>query len=177
VIEAKELKTLLNSYGIEYEKIINKNSKILNKGTYENIKEILEYLVIEKRMRIRSIEKCSSILCANINTIKENYDDGFLKSTIVITSPEHLQKVFELLKEKNTLSIVKESPSILRLKYKEITTRMAFLEENNLPLVTESYKFNSIFGMNNARLKKNYNITQEDLNEKYIEDEKKYIRK
>jgi len=141
VIEAKELKTLLNSYGIEYEKIINKNSKILNKGTYENIKEILEYLVIEKRIEIRNIEKCSSILCANINTIKENYDDSFLKSTIVITNPEHLQKVFELLKEKNTLSIVKESPSILRLKYKEITTRMAFLEENNLPLVIHLIPF------------------------------------
>ena len=103
--------------------------------------------------------------------IKENYDERFLKRLIVIRDKDYLEKVFDLLKNYNVLDTVITSSSILGLKYDEIRTRILYLEENDIPICDNAKKFNSIFGMNDTRMKSKYGVTQKNLNERYLEKE------
>ena len=53
---------LLNKYGIDGKKLIVNNPNVLDYGNYEEIEEILNYLVEELKCEPKNIEKCPSIL-------------------------------------------------------------------------------------------------------------------
>ena len=111
-------------------------------------------------------QKNPESLKKSIEFIKNNYDERFLKRLIVFTDVKHLEKVFSVLNSKNILDTVIDSPSILRLNYNDIMTRMRYLEDNGLDVVT-SGKYNSIFGMNDDRMLKKFGVVQKDLNARY----------
>lgn len=112
-------------------------------------------------------QKNPKSLKKSIDFIKENYDERFLKRLIVFTDSKHLEKVFPLLSEKKILDTVINSPSILRLNYEDIVTRMMYLEENGLDIVTGD-RYNSIFGMNDTRMMKKFGVVQKDLDAMYL---------
>ena len=70
MIEQTDLMKLLESYKIDYKKVIN--DKVLDKGEYFGIKSVLEYLVNELKIYPKNIEKCPSILYLNVNEVRKN---------------------------------------------------------------------------------------------------------
>ena len=75
MIEQTDLMKLLESYKIDYKKVMT--DKVLDKGEYFGIKHVLEYLVNELKINPKNIEKCPSILYLNVNEVRKNYE--FLK--------------------------------------------------------------------------------------------------
>ena len=75
MIEQTDLMKLLESYKIDYKKVMT--DKVLDKGEYFGIKHVLEYLVNELKIYPKNIEKCPSILYLNVNEVRKNYE--FLK--------------------------------------------------------------------------------------------------
>ena len=75
MIEQTDLMKLLESYKIDYKKVMT--DKVLDKGEYFGIKHVLEYLVNEVGIFPKNIEKCPSILYLNVNEVRKNYE--FLK--------------------------------------------------------------------------------------------------
>ena len=69
MINANELKLLLEKYKIDYQKVIGKNPNVITKSFYESVKYVLEYLVDELKIESKNIEKCPSILYLNVYSI------------------------------------------------------------------------------------------------------------
>ena len=160
------LKNLLKSYGINTDKLLDKNQNVIDYGYYNEIKMVLDYLIKEKHIPVSNVEKSPSVLFFNPNYVKENYDQRFLKPLIINKDHKHLERCFELLKNKGVLDVVIDSASILSLKYDDIRTRIMYLEEKGIDII-DGNKFNSIFGMNKTRMMKKFGVTQDDLNERY----------
>ena len=74
-----DLEVLLNSYGIDHEKVLDNNEKILSIGEYSGIKKILDYLLLEVGISAKNVEKCPSVLYFNVDAVRINYE--FLSST------------------------------------------------------------------------------------------------
>ena len=85
--------------------------ELLEKNANPNeMEEILNYLINELKIGPRNIEKCPSILCGNLSSIKANYQ--FLENNnlynysietclhILSTNEEKLKSSFEFVKEK-----------------------------------------------------------------------------
>ena len=52
-----DLEVLLKNYGIDYEKVLENNEKILSLGEYSDIKKVLDYLILELGLPTKNIEK------------------------------------------------------------------------------------------------------------------------
>ena len=126
---------------------------IVFQRTSKDVKEIIRIC------RENNIELSSSIFTKSpiqiqrsIDFIKENYDESYLKSLIVVIDEKHLREVFTYLKELGVLDTVKKSSSILKLKLEEIKERKDFIDSIGEKMVLDNGKFNSVFGM----IKKKY---------------------
>ena len=67
MIDGYRLEKLCKKYNISLEKIINKNSLVLSRGNFDEIDEILNYLINDLGISPKNIEKCPSILYKNID--------------------------------------------------------------------------------------------------------------
>ena len=74
MIGSYELDELLSKYGVDASKVVSKNDNVLTYGEYQEIKNVLEFLVRECGISARNIEKCPSILSYNTQNIRENYE-------------------------------------------------------------------------------------------------------
>ena len=62
MIGAYTLESLLKKYGIDSNKVLNKNNNILEYGEYQDIDRTLNYLVNELHINVKNIEKSPSIM-------------------------------------------------------------------------------------------------------------------
>ena len=74
MIEAESLKTLLEKYGINFNKLIANNDNAIWKGNYKDIEATLDYLINELKIEPRNIEKAPSILYLNVSAIRRNVE-------------------------------------------------------------------------------------------------------
>ena len=120
------LKILCDKYGVSSEKIVNKNNNILTEGKYNEISDILNYLINDLKMEAKNIEKCPSILYRNVNAIKENFK--FLKENklsfssietclhVLSTEPNDLREIYTYVDENYGKKAIEKTTSILSSK-------------------------------------------------------------
>ena len=103
----------------------------------------------------------------NIEYIKENYGEEFLKPLIISKSKKVLEETLPYLQKKGVLAVIKNSASILTLKLSEIQDREAFIEKIGESILRPDGKaFNSIFGLSRkkyAERKKQYTLSANDI--------------
>ena len=121
MIEQTDLMKLLESYKIDYKKVMT--DKVLDKGEYFGIKHVLEYLVNELKIYPKNIEKCPSILYLNVNEVRKNYE--FLKKEkinisdvetclhVLSTDNKDLKETYYYVLENYGLMIINRTTSIL----------------------------------------------------------------
>ena len=121
MIEQTDLMKLLESYKIDYKKVMT--DKVLDKGEYFGIKHVLEYLVNEVGINPKNIEKCPSILYLNVNEVRKNYE--FLKQEkinisdvetclhVLSTDNKDLKETYYYVLENYGLTIINRTTSIL----------------------------------------------------------------
>ena len=124
MIEQTDLMKLLESYKIDYKKVMT--DKVLDKGEYFGIKHVLEYLVNELKIYPKNIEKCPSILYLNVNEVRKNYE--FLKQEkinisdvetclhVLSTDNKDLKETYYYVLENYGLMTINRTTSILRCK-------------------------------------------------------------
>ena len=124
MIEQTDLMKLLESYKIDYKKVMT--DKVLDKGEYFGIKNVLEYLVNEVGINPKNIEKCPSILYLNVNEVRKNYE--FLKQQkinisdvetclhVLSTDNKDLKETYYYVLENYGLMTINRTTSILRFK-------------------------------------------------------------
>ncbi len=122
MIEQTDLMKLLESYKIDYKKVMT--DKVLDKGEYFGIKHVLEYLVNELKIYPKNIEKCPSILYLNVNEVRKNYE--FLKQEkinisdvetclhVLSTDNKDLKETYYYVLENYGLMTINRITSILR---------------------------------------------------------------
>mgnify|MGYP000321932951 CR=1 FL=1 len=122
MIEQTDLMKLLESYKIDYKKVMT--DKVLDKGEYFGIKHVLEYLVNELKIYPKNIEKCPSILYLNVNEVRKNYE--FLKQEkinisdvetclhVLSTNNKDLKETYYYVLENYGLMAINRTTSILR---------------------------------------------------------------
>ena len=122
MIEQTDLMKLLESYKIDYKKVMT--DKVLDKGEYLGIKHVLEYLVNEVGINPKNIEKCPSILYLNVNEVRKNYE--FLKQQkinisdvetclhVLSTDNKDLKETYYYVLENYGLMTINRTTSILR---------------------------------------------------------------
>ena len=122
MIEQTDLMKLLESYKIDYKKVMT--DKVLDKGEYFGIKHVLEYLVNELKIYPKNIEKCPSILYLNVNEVRKNYE--FLKQQkinindvetclhVLSTDNKDLKETYYYVLENYGLMTINRITSILR---------------------------------------------------------------
>ena len=122
MIEQTDLMKLLESYKIDYKKVMT--DKVLDKGEYFGIKNVLEYLVNEVGINPKNIEKCPSILYLNVNEVRKNYE--FLKQQkinisdvetclhVLSTDNKDLKETYYYVLENYGLMTINRTTSILR---------------------------------------------------------------
>ena len=103
----------------------------------------------------------------NIEYIKENYGEEFLKPLIISKSKKVLEETLPYFQKKGVLRIIKNSASILSLKLSEIQDREAFIEKIGESIVRLDGKaFNSIFGLSRKKYeerKKQHTLSANDI--------------
>ena len=121
MIEQTDLMKLLESYKIDYKKVMT--DKVLDKGEYFGIKHVLEYLVNELKIYPKNIEKCPSILYLNVNEVRKNYE--FLKQEkinisnvetclhVLSTDNKDLKETYYYVLENYGLMAINRATSIL----------------------------------------------------------------
>lgn len=62
MINEYTLLSLCMKYGVNGEKIVNKNNNILTYGDFFEINKTLDYLIKDLKIDAKNIEKCPSIL-------------------------------------------------------------------------------------------------------------------
>ncbi|MGM9878715.1 MAG: hypothetical protein ACI31R_01660 [Bacilli bacterium] len=117
------LDSLCKRYGINSEKIVNKNNNILDYGEYNEIDRTLYYLVNELKVDSFNIEKCPSILYRSVSNIQENVD--FLKKQdisfsniesclhVLSTDPDSLMETYKYVADNYGLKAININTSIL----------------------------------------------------------------
>ena len=90
----------------------------------------------------------------NIEYIKTEFSDEYVKPLIVSKNLGNLKKVLPYLNEKGYLEYVKESPSILDLTLEQVIDRENFIKQQGETMIDNRGKFNSIFGLTNNRYEK-----------------------
>ena len=130
MIGAYTLESLLKKYGIDSNKVLNKNNNILEYGEYQDIDRTLNYLVNELHINVKNIEKSPSIMYYAVNNIKENYE-FLLKSKINIsniettlhilsTNPKDLKDTYNYILNNYGIEYINRTTSILRINIDRI---------------------------------------------------------
>ena len=151
MIERNVLEKLCNEYGIDGNKIINKNYNILAYGNYSDIKMILDYLIKELNINPKSIEKCPSIISFNVYAVLENceflkrtdFNFEYLKNSLHVlnTNPRELKKTYNYLIKKYGEQYFKTLTSILTVttdRIKEMEKAFPNLEKEIILIVSLS---------------------------------------
>lgn len=125
MIEGYVLDELLSSYGVDANKIVNKNGNVLAYGECQKIKNVLEFLVCECGINPRNIEKCPSVLFYGPHYVKENYE--FLKNNninlsnvettlhVLCTIPNNLKETYKYVLENYGMECINRTTSILKI--------------------------------------------------------------
>ena len=144
MIEQTDLMKLLESYKIDYKKVIN--DKVLDKGEYFGIKSVLEYLVNELKIYPKNIEKCPSILYLNVNEVRKNYE--FLKQQkinisdvetclhVLSTDNKDLEETYYYVLENYGLMTINRITSILSCKKDRIIAIEKYGLSNDVTIST-----------------------------------------
>ena len=78
--EKYSLLAILDYYGIKMDNIPSiKQDRVLNYAEASDMAGVLDFLINEKKILPKNIEKCPSVLYLNPRDVRENYD--FLSST------------------------------------------------------------------------------------------------
>ena len=130
MIGSYELDELLSKYGVDASKVVSKNDNVLTYGEYQEIKNVLEFLVCECGISARNIEKCPSILSYNTQNIRENYK--FLKNSnvnlsnvettlhVLYTNPNDLKETYKYILENYGIEYINRTTSILAINVNRI---------------------------------------------------------
>ena len=161
MIEKYTLKSLLDEYSIDSNKLINKNNNILTYGEYQEIKATLDYLINELKVDTKNIEKCPSILYRNPEEIKTNIN--FLQQTevkfpnieaclhVLSTDSQQLSSTYEYVKENYGIDVINKVTSILSVPKNKIIS----LEKINIPLKNKNDIISIAVGRNGVEEIKN----------------------
>ena len=157
MIEKYELSILLEKYGINPKKIVDKNENILTYGEYIDINNTLDYLVNELKINIIYIEKCPSIMYLNVNSIKSNVK--FLKKNkirfssvenclhVLSTTPEQLEETYEYVERKYGVNAIEKITSILSVPKDKIID----IENLNIPNINKDDILSIAVGVNDIK--------------------------
>ena len=157
MIEKYKLSILLEKYGINPKKIIDKNENILTYGEYIDINKTLDYLVNELNINIIYIEKCPSIMYLNVSSIKSNVE--FLKKNkirfssvenclhVLSTTPEQLEETYEYVERKYGVDAIEKITSILRVPKNKIID----IENLNIPNINKNDILSIAVGVNDIK--------------------------
>ena len=72
MINDKQLQQIINKYQLSLTR--ERKRQLINNGDPAEIDAILNYLINELNIDKKNIEKCPSILCQSLSTIKTNYE-------------------------------------------------------------------------------------------------------
>ena len=157
MIEKYELSILLEKYGINPKKIIDKNENILTYGEYIDIDNTLDYLVNELNINIIYIEKCPSIMYLNVSSIKSNVK--ILKKNkirfssvenclhVLSTTPEQLEETYEYVERKYGVNAIEKTTSILSVPKDKIID----IENLNIPNINKDDILSIAIGVNDIK--------------------------
>ena len=125
MIETYLLSELLKQYGIDSNKVIKNNDRILDRGEYLDIKYSLDYLIDELHISPKNIEKCPSIMYLNVYAIKSNYNFlvnnhikvNSIETCLHILSSEHnqLKETFNYVLTNYGIKYINNITSILSI--------------------------------------------------------------
>ena len=151
MIEVSNLEKLLNKYGIDINKVLEKNNVILQQGNYYDIDKTLNYLVNELKISPRNIEKCSSIMYRDVDNIRENYE--FLKKMgvnnintrlhILSTNPKILKDTYKYVSDNYGISYINRFTSILRVPVSKIEAIEEILSDKSV-IISAACSWNTI---------------------------------
>ena len=80
------------------------------------------------------------------------------------------EEIQELCNENNILYELNED-ILLHMSIQEFQAKLGFLRELNLPIIEENDILNPIFSMSNLNMQANYNVSLEELMDKYYAKE------
>ena len=131
---------LLNKYGIDGKKLIENNSNVLDYGNYEEIEEILKYLIYELNCEVKNVEKCPSILYISSKNVIENNYNYLLTTEIDINNVkkalsclccdyQNLQYNYQYLKNKIGVNRINECITCLNIESSELVKICEYFEK------------------------------------------------
>lgn len=125
MIDVDSLKILLEKYGIDYEKVVKNNDRVLERGNEKDIEDIVKYLINDLGVNPKSIEKAPSILYASVYAIKKNveffksqdFDFSDIESSLHVlgTSPWRLEETYDYVRDNYGISYIQAITSILKV--------------------------------------------------------------
>ena len=142
MIGSYELDELLSKYGVDASKVVRKNDNVLTYGEYQEIKNVLEFLVRECEISPRNIEKAPSILFYNTQNIRENYE--FLKNSnvnlsnvettlhVLCANPSDLKETYKYILDNYGIEYINRTTSILRVNVDRIKQIEKILNDKSL---------------------------------------------
>ena len=153
MIEVYRLEDLLKKYGIDTNKILSKNNKILDRGEYQDIDRALNYLINEVGISPRNIEKCPSIMYHAVDNIKKNYEFLIganvnitnIETTLHILNTEHkaLQESYYYILNNYGKEYISRTTSILKVPVDRIIAIEKILSDKSL-IISASCSWRSI---------------------------------
>ena len=139
----------------EIEEIYNINMELLGEKPSPNTfnkkpNEVRKIINVCKESNIKVTgtlyRKNAEELEETINYVKNTYGPEYLIPQIIIEDKKHLQVILSYLLGKGLLSVIINSPSILRLTITEIIDRESYISNCNQEIVTSDGRFNPVFG-------------------------------
>ncbi len=153
MIEVYRLEDLLKKYGIDTNKILSKNNKILDRGEYQDIDRTLNYLINEVGISPRNIEKCPSIMYYAIDNIRGNYEflikQGVNISSIetalhiLNTEPKILKETYYYVLDNYGNEYINSSTTILKVPVDRVIAIEKILSDKSL-ILSAAYSWNSV---------------------------------
>ena len=147
--------TIFKRNAQEIEEIYNINMELLGEKPSPNtfnkkpdeVRKILE-LCQKNNIKVTGTiyRRRADELEETINYVKDTFGPEYLIPQIIIEDKNHLQVVLNYFLGKGLLSVIINSPSILRLTITEIVDRENFISNCNQELITSDGKFNPVFG-------------------------------
>ena len=124
------LKLLLERYGIDPNKVIKNNENVLVKGNYDEIEDVIKYLIGELKISPKNIEKAPSILYFNVSAIRKNVE--FLQKQhisfsnvetclhVLNTDPFQLEETYNYIMDNYGVEFINRITSILGVNVERI---------------------------------------------------------
>ena len=168
MIEVYRLEDLLKKYGIDTNKILSKNNKILDRGEYQDIDRTLNYLINEVGISPRNIEKCPSIMYYAIDNIRGNYEflikQGVNISSIetalhiLNTEPKILKETYYYVLDNYGNEYINSSTTILKVPVDRVIAIEKILSDKSL-ILSAACSWNSVDEIEKIiKICKKYNI-------------------